>query len=79
MARRELLIEHLLRRIGFGASPGDIELYADLGYATALDRLINYESIFDGVDERIGTPGHVGPWPSSAYADCSETGPIPKK
>ena len=60
MARRELLIEHLLRRIGFGASPGDIELYADLGYATALDRLINYESIFDGVDERIGTPGHVG-------------------
>jgi uncharacterized protein (DUF1800 family) len=60
MARRELLIEHLLRRIGFGARPGEVEQYADLGYATALDRLINYESVFDGVDASIGTPGHVG-------------------
>src|SRR4029453_6592144 len=60
MAARDLLIEHLLRRIGFGAGPGEIERYADLGYATALDRLINYESIHDGVDELIGTPGYVG-------------------
>ncbi|HYT67347.1 MAG TPA: DUF1800 domain-containing protein [Vicinamibacterales bacterium] len=60
MARRELLIEHLLRRIGFGASPGEVEYYADLGYATALDRLINYESIYDGVDDVIGKPGYVG-------------------
>ena len=43
MARRDPLIEHLLRRIGFGGSPDEIEQYADLGYATALDRLINYE------------------------------------
>jgi uncharacterized protein (DUF1800 family) len=60
MARREYLIEHLLRRIGFGAAPGEVEDYADLGYATALDRLINYESIYDGVDEAIGRPGYVG-------------------
>ena len=60
MAARDLLIEHLLRRIGFGAGPGEIERYAELGYATALDRLINYESIHDGVDELIGTPGYVG-------------------
>jgi uncharacterized protein (DUF1800 family) len=59
MARRELLIEHLLRRAGFGAGPGEVETYADLGYATALDRLINYESIFDGVDDLIGKPGYV--------------------
>jgi uncharacterized protein (DUF1800 family) len=60
MASRDLLIEHLLRRIGFGARPGEIDQYAQLGYATALDRLINYESVYDGVDDLIGKPGYVG-------------------
>ena len=59
MAARDSLIEHLLRRIGFGAGPGDVDRYAQLGYATALDRLINYESIHDEVDEQIGQPGYV--------------------
>jgi uncharacterized protein (DUF1800 family) len=57
---RDALIEHLLRRIGFGAAPGDIDRYAEMGYATALDALINYERIFDDVDEQIGKPGYVG-------------------
>ncbi len=60
MAERDPLIEHLLRRAGFGADAQRHETYANLGYATALDRLINYESIFDGVDEHIGEPGYVG-------------------
>jgi uncharacterized protein (DUF1800 family) len=59
MAARDPLIEHLLRRSGFGAGPGEVERYSALGYATALDRLINYESVHDGVDDLIGTPGHV--------------------
>ena len=60
MASRDLLTEHLLRRIGFGAAPGEVDRYAELGYATALDRLINYESIYDGVDDLIGRSGYVG-------------------
>jgi uncharacterized protein (DUF1800 family) len=68
MARRDPLIEHLLRRIGFGGSPDEIEQYADLGYATALDRLINYESIYDGVDEAIGKPGYVGMTTTGGFA-----------
>ncbi len=60
MASRDLLIEHLLRRIGFGGAPGEVDRYAELGYATALDRLINYESIYDGVDNLIGRSGYVG-------------------
>src|SRR6187431_356181 len=60
MARRDALIEHLLRRIGFGGSPADVEGYADLGYATALDRLINYETVPDNVDDKIGQPGYAG-------------------
>src|SRR6186713_2084136 len=59
MASRDLLIEHLLRRIGFGAAPGDVQRYAELGYATALDELINYQDIHDGVDDHIGEPGYV--------------------
>jgi uncharacterized protein (DUF1800 family) len=59
MASRDLLIEHLLRRIGFGAAPGDVERYSELGYATALDELVNYENIHDGVDDHIGEPGYV--------------------
>ena len=59
MAARDSLIEHLLRRIGFGAAPGDVERYAELGYATALNELINYENIHDGVDGHIGQPGYA--------------------
>jgi len=68
MARREPLIEHLLRRIGFGAAPGDVEQYAELGYATALDRLINYDSTPDKVDELIGQPGFVGMTINGAFS-----------
>ena len=76
MAARDALIEHLLRRIGFGAGPGDVERYAQLGYATALDQLINYESVPDEVDELIGEPGYAAltvtgrprPRPTSAHA-----------
>ena len=31
MARREQQIEHLLRRAGFGGSPDEVDLYAELG------------------------------------------------
>jgi len=60
VATRDALIEHLLRRVGFGAAPGDVDRYAQMGYATALDALINYEKIYDGVDEWIGQAGYVG-------------------
>ncbi len=60
MASGDPLIEHLLRRAGFGASPAEIQTYSDLGYPAALDRVINYESVFDNVDDLIGEPGYVG-------------------
>ena len=60
MARREQLIEHLLRRAGFGGSPAEIDYYAELGYAATVDLLLNPEQIPDTVDDKIGTPGYVG-------------------
>ena len=54
------LIEHLLRRGGFGGSAAEIQTYSNLDYGSAVDRLINYESIPDNVDDLIGQPGYVG-------------------
>jgi uncharacterized protein (DUF1800 family) len=60
MGRREQQIEHLLRRAGFGGSPDEIDLYAELGVPTTIDLLLDYEQVPDDVDSRIGQAGHVG-------------------
>ncbi len=53
-------IEHLLRRAGFGARADELETYRQDLFATAVGRLLNYGSIPDNVDQKIGTPGYVG-------------------
>jgi uncharacterized protein (DUF1800 family) len=54
------LIAHLLRRAGFGASSDDLATFGGLSYASAVDRLVNYASIPDDVDTKIGRPGFLG-------------------
>ena len=54
------LIEHLLRRAGFGASSSELATFSALSYSQAVDRLISYESIPDTVDSNIGKSGYVG-------------------
>jgi uncharacterized protein (DUF1800 family) len=53
----EHVVEHLLRRAGFGASEEEIESYLDLGFAGAVSRLIEYQHVADDVDSLIGQPG----------------------
>ena len=53
-------IQHLLRRAGFGAGADDLTAFGDLSYGSAVARLVNYESIPDDVDGKIGQPGYVG-------------------
>jgi uncharacterized protein (DUF1800 family) len=60
VARGGLRIEHLLRRAGFGASLDELTFYSELGYQATLERLLDFESIPDTVDSRIGEPGYVG-------------------
>jgi uncharacterized protein (DUF1800 family) len=38
-------IAHLLRRAGFGASPGEISVYLGLGFDAAVDRLVDYDRV----------------------------------
>ena len=57
--RGEHLIEHLLRRAGFGASQEEIDGYSDLGFQGTVRRLLDYETVPDDVDALIGNPGYA--------------------
>jgi uncharacterized protein (DUF1800 family) len=39
------LIAHLVRRAGFGATPGELDFCLGLGFDATVDRLVNYEAI----------------------------------
>ena len=58
--RRELQIEHLLRRAGFGASQAQVDAYADMGFRGVVTDFIEYQIREDDVDDLIGKPGFVG-------------------
>ncbi|HEU0169101.1 MAG TPA: DUF1800 domain-containing protein, partial [Chloroflexota bacterium] len=47
MDAQRLLVSHLLRRAGFGATPAELDQYTALGYEGAVDRLINYDQAPD--------------------------------
>ena len=42
---------HLLRRAGFGGAPAEVEGLVKLGPDGAVDRLVDYEKIPDGVKQ----------------------------
>jgi uncharacterized protein (DUF1800 family) len=71
-ARR--LTEHLLRRAGFGASLAEVDLYASLGYAEAVETLVNYTDIVSDVDAYIGAPGFVGITARGPFSPASNIG-----
>ena len=54
------MIEHILRRIGFGAAPGDVEALAEFSPIAAVNHLLFYERQPADVDTKIGNPDYVG-------------------
>jgi uncharacterized protein (DUF1800 family) len=68
MAVDDQLIEHLLRRAGFGASADDLAAFTPLSYSQAVDRLVDYDAIPDTVDANIGQPGFVGTTSQGAFS-----------
>jgi uncharacterized protein (DUF1800 family) len=40
-----LQIPHLIRRAGFGATPAELQKYQNMGFSSAVDYLLNYQSI----------------------------------
>jgi uncharacterized protein (DUF1800 family) len=53
------MLEHVLRRMGFGESGDDRELFARTPIAGVIAYHLNYERIPDDVDDRIGAPEYV--------------------
>jgi len=49
-------IAHLLRRAGFGATEAELDTYAQLGFAGAVDRLLNPEQVEDSDTDRLLQP-----------------------
>src|SRR5215831_8392184 len=54
------MLDHLLRRAGFGASADELAAYDRLSFGQAVDRLVDYDALPDDVDSNIGKPGYVG-------------------
>ena len=62
-SRREQDIDHILRRVGFGATQEEVDTYAQFAFGGAtllMARLLSFEQIADDVDDQIGKPGYVG-------------------
>ncbi len=53
------MLEHILRRMGFGASPQDMQFWSGTDPSVVIDRLLNYESQPTDIDSRIGDPAYV--------------------
>ena len=59
MARTQLHLEHLFRRGGFGASPGELAALGDMSMSQGISYLLNYDDQPDDVDSKIGQPNYV--------------------
>jgi uncharacterized protein (DUF1800 family) len=54
------MLEHILRRMGFGASPAELAAWAGVPIDTVIDRLLTYESASTDHDSKIGLPEYAG-------------------
>jgi uncharacterized protein (DUF1800 family) len=54
------MLEHILRRLGFGASPAELAAWSTLPIDTVIDRLLNFESQPADHDSKIGQPDYAG-------------------
>lgn len=60
MASLSPLVEHLLRRAGFGVGTAEVSRYQRLSFLAVLDDLLNFDPSETDIDNYIGTPGYVG-------------------
>jgi uncharacterized protein (DUF1800 family) len=53
------MLEHILRRMGFGASPDQLALWAGIPTSSVILQLLNYEEQPSDVDSKINNPEYV--------------------
>lgn len=54
------LLDHLLRRAGFGATEAERAYFLGRPYAEIVDEIVGFDTATTGVDHLMQTPGHVG-------------------
>ena len=54
------MLEHILRRMGFAATPAELAAWSALPIDTVIDRLLNYETQSTDHDVKIGDPNYLG-------------------
>jgi uncharacterized protein (DUF1800 family) len=59
MPRGDRTLEHVLRRMAFGASTQDLQRFSGWAVGHVIDYLLNYEQESDDVDANIGNPEFV--------------------
>ena len=59
MPRGDRWLEHVLRRVGFGASTDDLARFAGQSPQSVVETLLNYEQVPDTVDDTVGRPEYV--------------------
>jgi uncharacterized protein (DUF1800 family) len=67
MAKPTPLMEHLLRRAGFGMTPAERDKWSRYPYSLAVLALTSFNPEKTDVDQYIGTPGYVGITPIGAF------------
>ena len=60
MAKPTPLMEHLLRRAGFGMTPAERDKWSRYPYSLAVLALTSFNPQETDIDQYIGTPGYVG-------------------
>ncbi len=59
MRSGDALLDHLFRRVGFGASAADLQAVAGMSYNAAVDYFVDFDKQPDDVDTKIGLPDSV--------------------
>ncbi len=54
------MLEHVLRRMSFGASAGELETFSRLPQVGVIGYLLNYDRAPDDVDTKLNNPAYVG-------------------
>lgn len=54
------MIEHVLRRMGFGANATELQAYSDRSTTSVIASFLSYESVPDTADDAINDPAFVG-------------------
>ncbi len=60
MAKPTPLMEHLLRRAGFGMTAAERDKWSRYPYSLAVLTLTSFNPEKTDIDQNIGTPGYVG-------------------